>query len=66
MKYRIVWTNPAKAHVSETLECPLEWDSRDMAQMAAYIGGERSGDYRRFRAFRIEEVPVGKMEKRRG
>lgn len=60
MTFRIVWTNPL--HKSENLpeEAPevLEWDSRDMAQLAATISGGPKSNPRRFSAFRVEEVPL--------
>lgn len=58
MKYRIVWTNPVApfADKDAVMECPLTWDSRDMAQLAACIAGERTNDPRKFRGFRVEPV----------
>ncbi len=50
---RIVWTNPAYQDAPKELEDAVEWDSADMARLAAVIqlraGPVESSRYRGFR-----------------
>jgi hypothetical protein len=65
MTHRIVWTEPLAPGMSATCADRVEWDSKDMAQLAAvlmlsngYVGPAK------YRHFTTEEIKAGPRAKR--
>lgn len=52
MTYRVIWTRPVVPNMEPELADSLEWESRDMAQLAALM--RPSQHVGRYRDFRVE------------